>query len=977
MKRQLLTGLMCFLAAWAWAAKPETAHRQKNPPPVAQSQAKKPREYTLYSYNREEYQLAFDALVAANELADALVVAQEGIKHEPENPDWHLRLAKVAEWNGHPELAWRHRLWLHQHGYSDRETREALLRLGWAFGSPEMLLDLWLQEARNRPLTHSQWKEVRQLFEASFRAKEGARYFVQRFRQTGEIQFLDWAAELTERAGQDEEALRLYLERAEREPFSLASLISAATLLIRRDQLREAHQLLSRFTERIPENEREYWRLLANVAWEIQDFDSSERAYRRFLAQAPERTDVWSRLISLLQMKNSFEAAQLALSVYRRQGNRDFLIWALELSKNLSLAEQAAIFAALTPEDLALFEGDARFLLLRASYQQRAGQFSAAWRDIEQALAIAPESADVVAAAIWFFLDRRKLDRLPELLARWQERAQNNSALWLPFAAALHALDRYREAVPWYQKEIERQPSDLLLQLNYADLLERLQQPGEALRIRQQAWRKLQEDTHKKAMVHEGKVDTADLLALARLTLLDRPGDQALQLIQKVANRLRDLGDRNQGDEQAKDLILAWAIGSAQYLNARSWLWLNYLRQNKAAPTWGEAQTALQVNDLKTLQQLIETRKEAMPIYNRYDSAYALDQRQHALDIAFHGMEKNPNDEPLHDRYRLHAPHASNYLQFAWHHERLGDYRAANFDHEMHLNLTPRLAVNLTWSGLGQSSGEPALDAFAPDRDKFMGIEAQWRGTRGTTRLSLFRREELDRFIGWRLAQTWRWDRRLNLEGILEQNGEATDNVPLRIGSKQNGLRLNANYILAKREAISLGTRWSEYTTQLGDPLGSGIFFDLGVTYRLRTEYPDWRLRATYSIARYQYERQLGALSINTLAPEVRTAITLGSVDAVRYFLPESSRTVGLCLGMGENLAGQDLRTVYSRSWRPYYELCGTHNDITGLGFRIDLGLVGSVSGEDHLVLEVGQSAGSVGNLGTNRHLQLRYRHYF
>ncbi|NWG30616.1 MAG: tetratricopeptide repeat protein [Rhodocyclaceae bacterium] len=935
----------------------------------------------LRPYDAADFSLAFDALVGAGDLANALRVARQAVKHEPANLDWREKLARVAEWTGQLELAWEQRDHLYRHGRRDEETIGALLRLGALYGTPETMLDLWLTQARHKTPTAAQWEEIRRLFERTVRLADGMRFFEQQYRRHGDVRMLGWAAEFAEAAGLDEEALRLYLERAALEPFSVAAVLSATTFLVRHDRLREAYRLLEQHSQRVPDSERDYWRALGDVAWELMESASAEQAYRRYLAQEGSDPSLMSRLIYLVQQKDPREAALLALSAYRRQGDTRQLMLALTLLDNArDRPRQAEVFSAIRSEDLPALEADAHFLLLRAQFHQRRQETSHAAQDLQRALALAPEDVDVAVAALWFLIDRHDGPALSPLLARWSALGKKHAALWLPLAAAYHALDRYREALPWYRREIARQPQDVLLLLNYADLLDRLQMPGMALRIRRHAWHLLRDkpalDLDRLTATHD-----AELLAQARLALLDRPGDPAQRIAYQIANRLRDLANGQDTDAQVKDLVLAWAIGSEQYLNAKSWMWRNTLRRqgggNSGAPVWAESQVALQLNDTGTLQRLLTTRAEAMPIYNRYDAAYSLEDGQQALDIAFHGLADNPVDADLYDRYRLHAPLHGHHLQLGWRHDRLGDYRASQTDATLHLNLSQRWSLDLSWTRPTQSSREPQLDQLAPETDRLMQLQAHWRGTQGATRLALFRRDELDRFNGWRIQQDWRLSHRLDLQGSWEQRAEATDSLPLRVAGWQSGWRVGMTYNLAKREALHVGLRRSLYATQFGDALGTGRFYDLDFTHRLRTEYPDWRLRAYVSVARYRYGSDLGAHSLAALAPDIQAAIAAGTQEGVRYFLPENSRTFGLCFGMGENLAGQSLREVYSRGWRHFYELCATHNDVTGRGYSGGLGMVGSLSGEDHLLLTLGQSAGGTANQGINRHLQLRYRHYF
>lgn len=1004
--------LMSLSIAQAYAAPPAPitighGYTATTPPvasgkvPNSATQSSSRGDVVLRAYDPEDYRLAYDVFVGANDLANALRVAQEAVRQKPNDPYWHLRLARVAEWNGQTELAWEHRLWLYRHGQADRETREALLRLGLAYGTPEMMLDLWLEEARRRDLSATQWENLYQLFESSGRPAEGSRFFERQYRRIGEVRFLSWAAVLAERAGLDEDALRLHLERASLEPFSASAVLSAVNFLVRRDRLAEAHTLLESYSSRIPDEEYEYWRTLGDIAWELVDIESATRAYQRYLRKDNADSFLWSRLIYLVEYKDPREAGLLALSVYRRLGELDHVMLALELLAAPELTSaQAEVFAAIRAKDLPTLESNPRFLLLRATHEQRRQRPIAAWRDLERALTLAPDDDAVASAVLWFLIDRREADRLQPLLSKWRMRAENTPALWLPFAAAFHVLDRYREAAPWYRKAIELHPHDMLLLLNYADLVERLQQPGMAQRMRRHAWLELRKRKalealvtsaslsisrplfeSRKRLVQDGlapvEISSSELLAVARLFILDRPGDPAMHLVQRVANRLRDLDTDGAANEQANELILAWAIGSGQFLNARSWLWLNYLRHHQTAPGWAESQTALQLNDTTTIARLLETRSDAMPIYNRYDSAYTLEHWQQALDIAFHGMEKNPVDEELHERYRIHAPLHSNFLYLDWESERLGDYHVRTIEKKVHLHITPRLALDVDLAGARQFTREATLDALAPNKEQRYGIAAHWRGTRGDTNLAWWRQETLANLSGWRISQNWRWNRHLTLAATMEKNAAATDTLPLRVAGKQSGLRLDVAYALAKRESVNLGLRLTDYATQFGDSLGTGLLWELGFTHRVRTEYPDWYFRGTMSSIRYRYESQPGDRVLAALPPEIRSAVSLVELDPIRYFLPESNKTFRFCFGMGENLAGQNLRSVYSRGWRHYYELCVTNNNVAGRGYSLDLGLVGSLSGEDHVFLGLTQSSGGVGIQTTNRHWKFGYRHYF
>jgi hypothetical protein len=476
------------------------------------------------------------------------------------------------------------------------------------------------------------------------------------------------------------------------------------------------------------------------------------------------------------------------------------------------------------------------------------------------------------------------------------------------------------------------------------------------------------------ATVSQGQ--SAELLAFARLALLNQPGDPASHMVRQLVSHLRGVPDAQQ-DAQSLNLVLGWAILKEQFENARSWMWRRFAQQtHAAAPLWGQSQVALQLKDTETMNRLLETQSQGLPIYNRYDTAYELGQVQRALNIAFKGMSQQ-EDEALYDRFRQHAPLQAQYIQLRAWADNQGSLDNHGLQFETRLAIGAHLQLTLKVSREQQSSSDPVLASLAPTSDRLGSIQANWQNAHGATNLTLFRREELDDLTGFKLSQNYQWGARLNLEGALEFRNESTVSQVLRVAGYENSLSGSVSYALGKREYVRVAPRFSNYYTQFGDYLGSGRFLDIEAGYRIRTEYPDWRLRSFVTHQRFSQDGGLSTASVARLPLGWQTYIGAGVVDPVAYFIPQGSTTWGACLGMGENIAGQNLQTVYSRAWRPFADLCFNHNTSTGNGYNGSMGVAGSVTGEDHLQLLLQNSDGSVPGSTPTNVLSARYRHYF
>jgi hypothetical protein len=465
------------------------------------------------------------------------------------------------------------------------------------------------------------------------------------------------------------------------------------------------------------------------------------------------------------------------------------------------------------------------------------------------------------------------------------------------------------------------------------------------------------------------------LLALARLRLMDQPGDPGQALVRQWVSQMRGLPDAP-ATEQAAVLVLGWAIVKEQFSNARAWMWSRYARQSQLAPPlWGDSQTALQLHETQTLDRLLTHHGEALPIYNRYDTAHELGHVQQAVDIAFKGMLQQ-DDEPLYDRYRQHVPGQTNYVQLSWGVEHQGGLNSHGLRFETRLVINPKLHLILSGSGQQQAGLDPVLQALTPDTDRLASVQARWLGERGETALTIARRDELNGLTSFRLQQSVQLGGRLNLEGGVDVRTESTVSLPMQVAGYENSLYGAANYTLGKREYFRISPRYSRYYTQFGDALGSGKMLDMEFGYRIRTEYPDWRLRTFLTRQLFSRSSPMSNASLAQL-PGLQDAVRNETIDLLTYFIPDSSSTWGACWGMGENLAGQNLQTTYTRAWRPFFDLCLNHNTLNGNGLNRILGLAGSVTGEDHLLLQLQNSDGTQPGGSPTNTLAVRYRRYF
>ncbi len=927
-------------------------------------------------FDPQDYALAFDAFVAAGDLQRAFEVAQKAVRSVPQDRAWRMRLATVSQWTERPQVMAEQWIALFEQGDHSPATAAKVIEVASLVDRPLVALDAWAVYARSRSLSDAQWRDVLDLYESLAQPERGSDFFVAQFKKTQHPLLLEYAAQLAGNAGNDARAEMLYAQRAELEPFSLDSVLRAVVNQVRRGRMREALTLMKTHENRIPADAIEFWRLFSQVAWELRDYELSRQGYERY-ARLPQAVSAdWSRLIFLVRRDHPGQAADLAIEAYRRFGATDQLLQGLGIYAELGdVASQARVFAMLGENAAILASTDTRFLLQRAQFYQKQKNTDAAWKDLRRAMGLAPDDLDAALASLWFLIDTQRTTELTAFLDSHTRMAQGQSALWAGYAAANQLLEHHREAVRWYDRVAKTKPDDPLMLLNYADARERIGQHGVADRLRRHAWLQLKSRYPDPAAVRSA-AQSSELLTFARLSLLDRSGDPGLALVRQLVRESRSLAPEKQ-DSQTLTLVLGWAILKEQFPNARSWMWRRYARQSLSqAPLWGQAQVASNLDDKRSMDALLLRSGEALPIYNRYDIAYALGHKQQALDIAFKGMVPQ-DDEPLHDRYRQHAPLLANYLQTGIRVERGSEMDSHRLHFEARMAFSPEVFLVVGGATQQQNGKEPLFTALAPSRDQMGSAEVQWMGPRGATRLALLQRNALESWTGLRWGNSYQWDARLNLESVLNYRTTSTISQPMQVAGFEDNMSATLNYTLGKREFVRLTPQFARYYTQFGSALGSSQSLDVEAGYRFRTEYPDWRMRAFVQYVEYSRVGAIDDAALARLPGPIQSAVTAGAIDPVAYFIPQGSSRAGVCVDMGENLGGQNMQNNYSRAWRPFVNLCMSRDALAGSGFSGSVGMVGSITGPDHMRVQWDSTQAAVPGKGSAGALTLRYRHYF
>ena len=917
-------------------------------------------------YDERVYTFAYDVFLANGNIADAFRVAQAAVAQRPDDLAWRERMARAAEWSRQPAAALEQWLVLAERGGRE-DAWQGVLRLAPGLGANEALLLAMRRQVDRKDARPEDLKNFAALYERLGRPREGLDWFVARYAASGQVLALELAADLADRAGERDRAIDLNTQLIAKSGPNEARLIRTATLLVLAGKFRAAHDLLNGYRAKIRPEAADYWDLLGDLAWRLQEDESAIFAYRALSSRKEAESGEFDRLVTLLREQHPVEAARVAEFGFGRFHTPGLLLSALEIHwERKDLPAMKRIYAGLPPEDEKVFDTLPFFYSLRSQYRQAGGDLKGARVDLERAIAIAPSHAKLKIALAWLLIDAKDtvaLRRYLEEIARpGGDTPADSQGLRSVQAAGWMTLGEPRRALPFHALLARDKPDDYLGLMGYADALEQAGQAGASARVRRQAW-----TIARKVRAQDPARDDRPLReTIARLALLLAPADTQLAVVRDLVRR--DFAPEMAPDEKnrsaaVKELVLSWAISSEQFSNAKAWLWLQYGRK-LASPGWAEAAVALGENDVEAAERLLADRSADIPVGSRIEAARLTQKLALAQTLAFEAQSRAPDDDGLHLQLAdsLLAG-ASRVVGTALSSVR-GVIRSQPRELQAQVWVAPRLRLALEWREASQSTLDRAVIAALPARDRETRVTLRQILDSGWVEGGIGERSGLAGQTSLRASLFTQWERRLSTLLSVGHNERTLDSTALAIAGSKTEAAARFVYTFSKSEYLSGGFRSMRYQTQGGAYLGRGSATEGELGHRVRIDYPDLTVRLTAANYRFTADG----------APDAPTALLnpAGGVPGAAFFIPQNSRIVGAGIGFGESA-----RDAYSRALRPYGSFARTSSSLAGSGYNALLGAGGSLLGADQLSLYWNRARGGGSSGASILEYGLRYEYLF
>jgi hypothetical protein len=950
--------------------------------------------------NTADEDLAYGVFLANGDVANAERIAKRALDKAPQSNLWRRRLAQVAEWNQHPDVALNNWFALAQSS-GDEDAWTQVARLAPGLNDDAAMLAVMRHQSARSPTDLKLVDQVVAAYEGLADPDGGLRFLMGRAQGTMREPLLKRYAVLAERKGDDDLALHTWRTLEHDYGPNAVYGRKIALILYTRTQFEAALAAMQEAQRGAAKDDGDFWRFSAQLATIVQQRDAARAAYRAMIDSGKLAAGDFDAMISFFD-DSPIDAGRLAELAYRQGGQVRMLQQAMYYYQRArAWGRIAAMLDALTPEQRAAAEKSAAFLLARSEYRRQMGDMLGAASDVRRAVALEPDNIEAAAAYIWDLNDRGTAAELRRALRKYASEADGNPSLWGAYAAAYQRLGDGRHVLYYLHKQAPTSIKDPLWRLTWADALELNGRVDDAWRVRREVW--IEMALHRGAPPAPSSDDDSSgtdreerashMVSLAQqFSTGDRSRALLIELLRADRKHIADtaspteavseLGDLSEfsklppAQQQAlrhehmlyssiaREAAISWAQEPGESDMERAWLTRQYLARS-ARPVYAEAQLAVEEGDLNTLEHLLDSVPDQVPRQNKVDAEALTGRYAQAQSDAFDSLTRLPDDEVMQSQLREQIIRCAQAVGAALRYVDQGPLRFTEASVTGGLRFTPSQSLQLRYMQRDQWA-----DAFempnVPKQDRLFEGIYRHQGQYDEERITLGARQSFEDFVTARVEGEYTWSPSLTLNWAFGYNQAATETTQLQVGGTKDIASLGFNYHYNSYWFTGGRYEYARFHGQDRSTLGDGHLVELEAGYKIKVDYPDYTVRVVFAHGQYNANGTPG----DALRPLLPSNVPFSAAA----FMPQTFTQAGLLFSFGEDLLEPQ---HYSKGWRPFFSAGPLHDSRAGWSGQVLVGAAGSVFGADQAVIYGSYEGVSATNATSVKKVGIRYQWFY
>ncbi|NIA11247.1 MAG: tetratricopeptide repeat protein [Nitrospiraceae bacterium] len=878
------------------------------------------------------FKLLLTIYIGNGSLKKAYVVAKKAYQYFPNDPYFLSQLARICMWTNKPREAMNYYYKLYKMGKVGFNKVFNLAISLSDFPTAEKLL-----ERESKKGSIKSYKEFLYVFIQSGDVDEALSILERRCQRDPNKELLEQLAYVYWDYGSVKKAEKKLKEIKELYGLSVKDAMLYASVLFSERRYDEAYEILRTAEEKAKPTDKNYWTTLGNMAWMEHNYTEAVKASEILYFHKMATVGDYYRIISYYSYKNPKKAMRLSLEAFKKFKTFDFLETLIYIASDLKKWQSIVDVVDKLKSNYRkkLYENPS-LLAAYCTALERIGQRDVAKRIFEAELKT-HFNTNTLSQYIYLLIDANDVSTLRNVLRTY---SKYQFDLPMPFATAYLYLQNGRKALN-ILKRIKMSKDDYSLLLFKADALGLYGRINEANKIRFGIFQRMKELVKKNGMPN----NTEFMENYLRTAMYFESAPNYGRLLQKFQDKLP------QGIYS--DIYTSYLMWLNDDIN------VEYLikRYNYTARPWMYLGLGLWNCDGYLMSNALKRYIDILPIRDRVEALRKTGNVQKAFEYAFKGLNENRQDYLLYKQFIDLVVKYANRLRINEQYYDRGNYGEILTRFENRLMFSNGYIFTIK-GNVGLKTYSDLLNT--PSHHSYVTLNLQKLFDKGSfnTYIGGIKGIGNDILFGLKMKHLLPWG--INLNIFSDYNREADDTTYLYLGGMKRDLGISVSFPITQRCSFFNSFSHNLYYSQDGNYIGKGESLYSELSYRLRVTYPDYTLRAFYSL--YNYSETDG---------------NKGDIEKFsRYHpfkaLPDTSSTFGIGY-----LFGYENRDSLVRVWRPFFHGDLTYNTQSGLGFDTGVGIGGMAFGNDNLAIGLNYIKGFKGTGQNPLSLDLKYNLYY
>ncbi len=872
---------------------------------------------SMFDYHDNELRLILQAFLYSKDLPHALQTAQIGIHEYPDSLYWNQKMAEILRWSGRANEAFPYMEYLY---YRTKEPKLAKEIIDYALSSYqyENVKKLVTEAFLNEP-TKVNKERLLFIYNQIGIPDKAAKLLEELYEKTKDKQLLTDALQIYMNLGDLENAKRI-IDIIEQENYYTSKNIELISYYYYVDRdIKNAFAVLKKYDLNIKYNQR-LNELFSDLGWYLQAYNEAAEASLRLLKHDNARLVDYERLIYVHKTKKPQEAMYYALAAFKKY-KLPYLFYSFA---NLALKEKQYTLLEKTFKEIESTQSallkQVDYYILKARLYALLHQKEKAFSTLQQARSLNNNTLSAQLQIIDLYLQLGDNQEVKILLNDITDNPKLPSDYLLPIAALYFTIHDVNQA-SFYLQKLKEEHSRLTQSKDFLFLEDDIYKAQFNENAHMQTLRTLRKNMHKELQNNPALQNN----------------DKFLYDWLRVSLHLDDIDTFSKELKEAKSKLtkahyddlsysLAVKIGATDMAH-------NVYLHTQNPPIWLDFADALLEEDHTKKEDLLFYHLHQIPRDDASYGAHQIGEIALAQTLAFDSLEESEKNKNAYISMLNYSKERSDMFETKTSYYNRDPLlrKYITLDNAFYVADGLYLFAHINY--YKNSSLDKNVLIYVPSSSTEIYGGFKQLFNEGKITASIGKASSLDSYYFADIKGVYKLDNYFSFQAEAAKNIKADESIQLLLGGMKNMLSATVIYNILNSTSLEVRVDKNKYNSQDNVYIGDGTYIQALLGHQLRNGYPD--MRVILFMDQGSYSEASG---------------DKGVIEQLRneYYkvLPNDFYNLGLVFNYGMQNS-----TIYTRVWRPFFEVSSYYNsDIGGLTYGFYAGYGGKVYLQDHLV---------------------------